>query len=185
VIGRNSGASPNWHVQGNPTPSEGFTSNPVADSKSNTVLFRFYGNLSPQLITPFMQTVCPPLCRAHYFLATRARSCTLTNYAVCCRFFSHSLTPADPPIAHYSAKSDSPIRIRRGPLFGGPAGAPKPPPLQLGTIENAEQDKTETLVWPVILCPAAWGLWLCILSTTTTPLKKVMTWSLPCTVVGL
>jgi hypothetical protein len=49
------------------------------------------------------------------------------------------------------------------------------PPLQ-----DAEQDKTETLVWPEtlkFLCPAAW-LWLCVLSTTILS-PPVMTWPLP------
>jgi hypothetical protein len=69
-----------------------------------------------------------------------------TNYASLLSF-SHSLTPADPPIAHCSAKSDSPIRIRR-PSFGRCTN----PPCNLAPLKNAEQEKTpNSFVWPEIL----------------------------------
>lgn len=124
----------------------------------------------PQFILPSC-TLSALRCAARItFLATRAKimhSNQLRSF--CCHLLALA-NPCRPAIAHCSAKSDSPIRIRRPIVWWASRCAQhNPPPLaNLALLRPLKQDKPEALVWPKILeilCPAAW-LWLCVLSTT-------------------
>ena len=161
MIGHNWGLQ-NRHVQGTPHQARGHFQSCRRPPKVTQCCSASME--PPQFILPSC-TLSALRCAARItFLATRAKimhSNQLRSF--CCHLLALA-NPCRPAIAHCSAKSDSPIRIRRPIVLVGQQVHNTHPLANLALLRPLSKTNRKLFVWPKILeilCPAAW-LWLCV-----------------------